>query len=154
MKTLTRALTTASLLAVAASPLAAQGVAGRWIAEVERSIRNENGAVSTGEKTKLRLVLEQRGDSVTGTLGPADAPGAGAPTMPSRQLRGVIAGNKLSLSSDAEMRRNVNGEESVLRVTMVYDLTLDGDKLEGTIVAKGTDLPMPARPFSARREGT
>jgi hypothetical protein len=150
---LTRALAVASLTAVAAFPLDAQGVAGRWIAEFDRMMRNENGSVSTGEKARLRLVLEQRGDSVTGTLLPVDgAAGPGGSAAPPRQLRGTISGNKVALSSEAEMRRNMNGEESVQRVTMVYDLTLDGDKLDGTMVAKSPDRDMPARPFSARRE--
>jgi hypothetical protein len=149
MKMLARALAVAPLFAVLASPLGAQGVGGRWIAELDRMVRNENGNVSTGEKAKVRLVLEQRGDSITGTLAPVDAP-AGGP--PARLLRGTVSGNKVSLSSEAEVRRNMNGEESVVRVTMVYDLTLNGDTLEGTMVARMPDRDMPGRPFSARRE--
>ena len=147
----------ASLFAVAAStspsPLAAQGVSGRWITEFDRMIRNENGNVSTGEKARARLVLEQRGDSVTGTwelLGAATAPGGRAAAP--RQLRGTISGNKVSLSTSTEVRRNINGEESVLTVTIVYDFTVDGDKLDGTMTTRAPGEEMPARPFSARRE--
>ena len=152
MKLPVHALTIASLLAVA-SPLDAQGVSGRWIAEFDRTIRNENGQISTADKAKARLVLEQRGDSVTGTLQLVDAPAgpSGRPAAP-RPLRGTVSGNKLSLSSEAEARVNVNGEESVRRLTIAYDLTVDGDKLDGRIVAKGPDGAMPGRPFSARRE--
>jgi hypothetical protein len=153
MKMLVRALAIASVFAVATLPLGAQGVAGRWIAEFDRSVRNENGNVSTGDKAKARLVLEQRGDSVTGTLELVDAPvGPGGRAARPRQLRGTISGNKVSLSSEAEVRRNMNGEESVHRVTIVYDLTVDGDKLEGTMTPRTTDMEMPARSFSARRE--
>jgi hypothetical protein len=153
MKTLARALATASLFIVATSPLRAQGVTGRWMAEFERTVRNENGNVSGGEKTKARLVLDQKGDSVTGTLQLVDPPiGPGGHAAPPRQLRGTISGNKLSLSSEAEARINVNGEESVRRVMVVYDLTLDGDTLEGTTGARGPDGEILARPFSARRE--
>ena len=152
MKMPARALAIASLLAVA-PPLGAQSVTGRWIAEFDRTVRNENGSVSTGDKAKARLVLEQRGDSVTGTLELVDPPtGPGGRAAPPRQLRGTISGNKVSLASEAEVRRNMNGEESVQRVTMVYDLTLDGDTLQGTIVPRTAEREMPARPFSARRE--
>jgi hypothetical protein len=140
-------------LSAFASPLDAQGLTGRWIAEFDRMVRNENGNVSTGDKAKVRLVLEQRGDSVAGTLEPVDAPaGPGGPAPAPRQLRGTTSGNKVSLSSEAEVRVNMNGEESVRRVTMMYDLTLDGEKLEGTIVTRGPGGEMPARPLSARRE--
>ena len=47
MRLLNRVLAMATLLTVASSPLAAQGITGRWITELERSIRNENGAVSS-----------------------------------------------------------------------------------------------------------
>jgi hypothetical protein len=153
MKTVVRALATASLFTLAALPVGAQGVAGRWLAEFDRSVRNENGNITTGDKTQARLVLQQRGDSVTGTLevlnGPA-GPG-GRPATP-RQIRGTVSGKKLSLSSEAEARVNANGEESVRKITIVYDLTMDGDKLEGTMIAKSADREMPARPFVARRE--
>ena len=152
MKMPARTLAIASLLAVA-SPLGAQSVTGRWIAEFDRTVRNENGNVSTSDKARARLVLEQRGDSVAGTLELVDAPaGPGGRAAGPRSLRGTISGNKVSLSSEAEVRVNLNGEESVRKVTMVYDLTLDGDKLEGTLVARAPDREMPARPFSARRE--
>jgi hypothetical protein len=147
MNMLVRALAIASLFAVAASPLAAQGVTGRWITEFDRMVRNENGNVSTGEKAKARLVLEQRGDSVTGTWQLLDAAAS-----PARQLRGTISGNKASLSTQVEARRNINGEESVQTMTIVYDFTVDGDKLQGTTTAKASGMEMPARPFHAWRE--
>jgi hypothetical protein len=146
-------LTIGSLFAVVASPLAAQGVTGRWITEIERMMRNENGAVSSGEKTKARLVLLQKGDSVTGTWELLDAaPNSGGPAAAPRQLRGTVAGNKVSLSTQVQARRNLNGEESVETVTLVYDFTVDGDKLQGTTTTKGADMEMPARPFTAWRE--
>jgi hypothetical protein len=153
MQMLGRALIIASLLTVAASSLEGQGVTGRWIAEFDRTVRSENGKVTTGNRAKARFVLRQKGDSVTGTMQLVDAPagpGGGAPTP--RPLRGTISGNKVSLQSDAEARRSVNGEESVHKVTVLYNLTLDGDKLAGTTVAQSSDMQMPARPFSARRE--
>ena len=149
MRTLLRTLVIALLFTAAASPLAAQGITGRWITELERMMRNENGNVSAGEKTKALLVLAQRGDSVTGTLQLLAADGrAPAP----RQLRGTISGNKVSLATEVEARRNINGEESVQKVTIVYDLTVSGDKLDGTTTTKSADMEMPPRPFVAVRE--
>ena len=153
MKLLARALATASALAGLASPLAAQGVNGRWIAEFDRSVRSENGDVTSGDKVKARLLLQQKGDSVTGTLqlvDPPVGPDGRAPAI--RQLRGTISGSKLSLQTEAEARRSINGEESVHKVTVVYDLTLNADKLDGTMMAKAANITMPARPFTARRE--
>ncbi len=153
MKTLLRGLAIAALFAIPGSPVNAQGITGHWIAEFDRTVRNENGNVSTGDRIKVRLTLQQRGDSVTGTLEPVGGPTdrEGRVATP-RQLRGTISGNRVSLSTEAEARRNINGEESVQRVTVFYDLTLDGDKLAGTIIPRTRDIEMPARPFSARRE--
>ena len=153
MKMLVGALAAALLLSAAASPLGAQAITGRWIAEFDRMVRNEGGNVSTGERAKVRLVLEQRGDSLTGTLEPIDpASGPGGRAVAPRALRGTIAGNKVSLASEAEVRRSFNGEESVQRVTIIYDLVVDGDALEGTMIARGPDMETPPRRFTARRE--
>ena len=152
MKTLTHLIVSA-LFVVTASPVAAQGISGRWITEFDRSVRNENGNVTTGDKAKALIVLTQKGDSVTGTWEVLDrGPSQSGPTAPPRQLRGTIAGNKVSLSMRVDGKRNINGEESAVSMTMLYDLTVDGDKLQGTTTAKSSDMEMPARPFSAWRE--
>ena len=153
MKLLLRALTITSIFTAVASPLAAQGISGKWIAEFDRTIRSENGAVTTADKGKARLVLHQKGDSVTGTFQVVDPPvGPDGRATTVRPLRGMISGNKVSLQTEAEARRSVNGEESVHKVTVVYDLILDADKLDGTTVAKSANMTTPARPFTARRE--
>jgi hypothetical protein len=146
MKSIARALTAGFLVAIAAGPLAAQGINGSWITEFERQLRNENGEVSAGEKTKARLVLARKGDSVTGTWQILE--GSAAP----RALKGTISGNRVSLTSQVQARRNINGEESVTTLTVVYDFTVEGDKLQGTSTAKGSDMEMPPRPFTAVRE--
>lgn len=134
-----------------AAPLSAQGagVAGTWITEFDRMIRNEGGSVTTGDKTRARLVLQQKGDSVSGTfevLAPGDAP------RPARRLRGTISGDNVTLMSEFEARVNRNGEESTQTITVVYDLTVKGDKLEGTMTNRSGDMDMPPRPFTATRE--
>jgi hypothetical protein len=146
MKTIVRALTVGFMFAIAAGPLAAQGINGNWITEFERQLRNENGEVSGGEKTKARLVLTRKGDSVTGTWQMLE--GSATP----RALKGTISGNKASLTSQVQAKRIINGEESVQTLTVVYDFTIEGDKLQGTSTAKGSDMEMPPRPFTAVRE--
>ena len=146
MKTIVRALTVGALLVVAARPLVAQGINGNWITEFERQLRNENGEVSGGEKAKARLVLTRKRDSVTGTWQMLEG------SAPSRALKGTISGNKVSLTSQVQAKRNINGEESVVTLTVVYDFTIEGDKLQGTSTAKGSDMEMPPRPFTAVRE--
>jgi hypothetical protein len=135
----------------AAPPLAAQGagVTGTWITEFDRMMRNENGSVTTGEKTRARLVLEQSGDSVAGTL---QILGDGGTPPPPRQLRGTIAGDRVKLTAQFDARVNRNGEESTRTITVVYDLTVKGDTLEGTMTNRSGDMDMPPRPFTATRE--
>jgi hypothetical protein len=144
----TSLLAAAALLA--AAPLAAQDINGTWFTEFERTVRNENGAVSGGEKTKARITLQQKGDSLFGTF--ELVPAAGQPTPPARQLRGSIKGGKGTLLSEFEARRNINGEESAVKVTVIYDFSIATDKLEGTSTTKTSDMDMPPRPFSAWRE--
>ena len=143
-----------SLLAVgallAAAPLAAQDINGTWFTEFERSVRNQDGVVSAGEKSRAKITLQQKGDSL---FGPFElVPPAGQPVPPARQLRGAIKDGKGTLMSEFEARRNINGEESAVKVTVVYDFALSAGKLEGTSTTKTPDMDMPPRPFSAWRE--
>src|SRR5688572_105706 len=103
----------AMLAATPSSPLSAQGINGTWFTEFERQIRNEGGNVSTGEKTKAKITLEQKGDSLFGTW--EIVPAAGQPTPPARPLRGALKDGKGTLLSEFEARRNINGEESVAK---------------------------------------
>ena len=134
---------------LAASPLAAQGINGSWITEFERTMRNENGVVSSGDKARAKMTLQQKGDSVTGTWELVSE--SSRPAAP-RQLRGTIAGNKVQLTSEFDATINIDGARSTRKLTMLYDFTLNGDKLEGTMTNKSGDTDMPARPFSAWRE--
>jgi hypothetical protein len=146
-----RPLTLVVLALLVATPLIAQerGITGAWITEFDRMMRNEGGVIATGDRARARLVLQQKGDSVIGTwetLTPGNA------QRPPRQLRGTISGDKVTLTSAFEARINRNGEESVRTITMVYDLTVNGDKLEGTMTDRSPGADMPARPFVATRE--
>ena len=149
MNRMLRLLGLAIVTMLAASPLAAQGINGSWITEFERSIRNQDGVVSAGDKARAKIVLQQKGDSVTGTWQLLEA--ANAPATP-RQLRGTIAGNKVSLTTEFEATVRMNGEESTRKIGVLYEFTVNGDKLEGTATSKSGDSAMPPRPFSAWRE--
>jgi len=56
------------------------------------------------------------------------------------------------LQAQFEATVNMNGEQSTRTITVLYDLAMNGDKLEGTITNRSGDMDMPARPFSAWRE--
>ena len=150
MNRMLRPLLVAGFALAGASPLAGQGIEGTWITEFERSVRNENGAVSGGEKTRAKMVLQQKGDSVSGTW-EVVGPGATTPATP-RQLRGTRSGNKLTLSSEFDATVNINGEQSTRKIGVIYELTVTADKLEGTMRMTSGDMDMPPRPFSAWRE--
>lgn len=140
----------AAMALLAAAPLSAQGVSGTWFTEFERLIRNQDGVVSSGEKTRAKITLEQKGDSLFGTLEAVAAPGA--PTPPARPLRGAVKDGKGTLVSEFDGRRNINGEEEIVKLVVTYDFTVSADKLEGTTKTKSPEMDMPARPFSAWRE--
>ena len=143
-------LSLAALSLLTAAPLSAQGIAGNWITEFDRMVRNEGGTVSSGEKTRAKMSLVQKGDSVTGTWEVVDnLPNR---TATPRQLKGTITGNKLQLSAEFTATVNRNGEVEERKMTMLYDLTLNGDKLEGTMQNRSGDMETPARPFSAWRD--
>jgi hypothetical protein len=145
-------LSFAVLALLSAAPLSAQGIAGNWITEFDRMMRNEGGTVTTGEKSRAKMTLAQQGDSVTGSWQVIDnAPNT---TATPRPLKGTIAGNKLKLQAEFIATVNRNGEQEERKITVLYDLTLNGDKLEGTMQNKTGDMEMPARPFSAWRDGT
>lgn len=140
----------AAVATLAAAPLSAQGLNGTWMTEFERTIRNQDGEVSAGEKTKATMTLQQKGDSLFGTWQLVAAPNQPAP--PARPLRGVVKGDKGWLISEFEARRNINGEEEVVKLSVTYDFTISANKLEGTSRTKAPEMEMPPRPFSAWRE--
>lgn len=127
----------------------AQSVTGAWAVEYEQHIR-ESPSGTTIEKGRARLLLDSRGDSVVGTWQPVADGGAAAPAV--RELRGVVDGDTVRLTTPVQLRRSVDGAESVLHGTMVYEFVVDGDALRGRIrtVVKGVEGR--PRAFVATRE--
>ena len=54
----------AVIATLAAAPLSAQGISGTWMTEFEWSIRNQDGQMTAGDKTKATITLQQKGDSL------------------------------------------------------------------------------------------
>lgn len=140
----------AAIALLAAAPLSAQSLNGTWFTEFERQIRNQDGEVTAGEKTKAKITLQQKGDSVFGTF--EIVPAAGQPAAPARQLRGSVKGGKGTIVSEFEARRNINGDEETVKLVTTYNFTITENKLEGTTTTKAPDMEIPPRPFSAWRE--
>lgn len=152
MRTALRTLAFAAVTLLVASPAAAQQITGTWIADIERRVQNDNGNVSAGEKSRVRITLTQKGDSVFGTLASVSPPGSQAPATPPRELRGTIAGNKAVISMDVVATRVMNGEVEEVKATVTYDVVINGDLLEGTMSTRAGDMAMPGLPFTATRE--
>jgi hypothetical protein len=150
MKIPLHALPLAAFALLVAVPLSAQSIDGTWITEFDRMMRNEGGTVTTGEKSRARVTLVQKGDSVTGTWLALGNTRGGTPTP--RQLSGTIAGGKVSLQTQFDATVNINGEQSTRTITVLYDFALKGERLEGTITNRSGDMDMPPLPFSAWRE--
>ncbi len=131
------------------------GVAGKWIVDFHRSVRNENGVMTTGDPARARMTFEQRGDSVFGTwvlLSPVEDP------MPApRHLKGAITNGAVRVVSDPSPARvrDESGEREI-KITTTYEFKVNGggDELSGTQQSRpvaGGDGP-PPRPFAAKRE--
>ena len=148
-----RLAVTALLLTTAASLDAQAPVAGKWIADFELGMRNENGTVTSTGTGKARVSLQLKGDSVFGTwetIEPASP--AGAVTRP---LKGVFANGTLKLETEPSERRiMLNGEEKRITMFTRYEVKVDGDAMTGTAQQIGLsgDMAPPPRPFKAVRE--
>ena len=147
--------TTLALVAVvAARSVAAQGnVTGQWMFEYNRRVSNINGELTESDPVRVRLTLEQRGDSVTGSwlqVSPVDDP----MPMP-RALRGLAAnGNVRLVSEPSEGRVQDGGGERKVSMTTTLEFSVNGDELVGTrkVTAAEGEMVGDGRPFKAVRE--
>lgn len=149
-----RQIAIAAVVVASAAPAAAQShaLAGAWTVEYQRGLTNENGEISPIMGTG-RLELAQRGDSLVGTLTQVGAP-AGPDAPKPLQLAGVANGTgSATLVSTSTVRVEMNGDEQILKVTMTWRLTADGDALTGTLarVAEGHDMPDEPSPVKGTR---
>ena len=130
----------------------AQGhpLAGRWTVEYQRGMRNENGEMTPIMGTAT-LTLEQRGDSLVGTLVPAAGDGGSASPTQAFAARAGASGATFVVNSQAQL--NMNGEIVKKDMTLTWELSASGDALSGTVkrVIEGTDFPAEPTPVKGTR---
>jgi predicted metalloprotease with PDZ domain len=143
-------LAAAACLAATAPALRAQGPAGTWQAEFDDRVREDDSGNRTVEKGYARLVITTRSDSVEVRWEPRGSGGAVAAAH--RILRGTITGDRIRFTSQTQMQRTINGVQTALPVTTVYDLVARGDSLVGTITTTTDRGPLPPRRITAVRE--
>lgn len=135
-----RLLTALTLcLLLLAGIAAAADVTGKWVAE--QKITTPNGDERTVTTT---FDLKSSGDAITGTItGGMGRRGGGDGPPPANEIKeGKLDGNKFSLKVVAQGR---NGE-----VTMLYQGTVEGTVLKGTVVREGGQGE--PRPFEAKKQ--
>lgn len=142
-------LTSAPVALLAQAP----AVAGKWIADFELGMRNDNGVITSMGTGKARVTLTAKGDSVFGSwqiIEPAERA-----SMPARALKGVYANGSLTLETEpTESRVRLNDEERTLKMITRYAIKVEGDSMSGTSqpVDLSGSIEPPTRPFKAVRE--
>jgi len=122
------AITTLILCAASLSAFAAS-IDGKW-----------NSEMKFGERTIQRTFnLKSDGSTLTGTMEMS----AGGQSRSTDIKNGKIDGNKFSFSL---VQRGKQGER-----TVVYEGTVEGDELKGTMKPEGQD---EGRPFTAKKSGS
>jgi len=149
-------LLAAGVLLAVAAPAQAQ-VAGTYSWEQALTVRRggDGGTQDEGAKATVKITLEVRGDSVSGTytlLPPPNAEGATAAPQ-AREIRGTVNGNKVTFSMTQAGRLNMNGNTQEVQMTTTFNATVDGDVITGTIDIYAPEMPVtvPSRPFTGKR---
>ncbi|MHB1313439.1 MAG: hypothetical protein ACYC3L_15585 [Gemmatimonadaceae bacterium] len=149
-----RRVTAALALGLAfAAPVAsaqAHPLAGRWTVEYQRGMRNENGEMTPIMGTAT-LTLEQRGDSLVGTLVPTAGDRGSAQPAQQFAAKAGTEGATFVVTSQAQI--NMNGEISTRNMTLTWELSASGDALTGTMkrVVEDTDVPSDPAPVKGTR---
>ncbi len=145
----------ATAFVVAAQSVYAQtpGVAGTYAVEYSvRMMTNDREPAPTETVAKVKLVLEQKGDSVFGTwqmTAPRESP--------AQQLRGKVEGKNVRLwGTVSGHMRGPDGSERTVSMTQEYVMTIEGDVLKGSITVhpeEGIEIHADPRPFTGKRAG-
>lgn len=132
-------------LTVAAATASAQAnpLVGRWTVEYQRGMRNENGEMTPIMGTAT-LTLEQRGDSLVGSLAPAAGDQGNAPPAQPFAARAGVGGTTFVVKTQA--RLNMNGEIVMKDMTLTWELSASGDALSGTLKRVMQDANFSAEP--------
>src|SRR5687768_1147964 len=116
----------AAVCVLSASAGSAQSIAGTY--DVEYPVRmmvNDNPSQAES-LAKVKLVLEQKGDSVVGRwqmVSPRETP--------PEELRGTVVGNRVRLFGSAQAKLRGNGEEKTFSMTQELVFTVEGDEIKG-----------------------
>jgi hypothetical protein len=138
----------ATVVLFAATASAQSGtLVGTWQVEYQRGLRNENGEI-TPVMGKGTLTLEQRGDSLIGQL--VSIPGDDGRQAPPMTLAARASGASATLISTSNARINMNGDERVVKSTLTWELTANGDTLTGTMKRSMEGMEMGSEPTPVR----
>ena len=143
------AVAVALLTAVAGSAHAqsqsqSQRVDGRWTVSYRRQVPGGDG--SEMQDVRATVTMVQRGDSVYAKwqiVEPA------TPATPPRVLRGVMHDGVIQLvgpTTQATVKRHIF--TSQVDVTPRYQITIDRDRLEGTMIAMSEDGSVKSAPMT------
>ncbi|MGH7470087.1 MAG: hypothetical protein ACRENP_19245 [Longimicrobiales bacterium] len=140
------------LLWAAAVQAQAPKVAGTYLVDFDSRVQmSGDGSIQVTGRSKARITLELRGDSIFGTWHVIDDP----TNRPPSPLRGTVQDGKIKLSAEPrEATVNINGQEQRRTITQDFLLTIAGDDISGTIESPA---PMPglagiSRKLEGKRE--
>ena len=146
-----RFLVVAAAAVCATSAVSAQSVSGTYDVEYAARMIVKDAPQQTETMNKVKLVLEQKGDSVIAKwqlVSPMQ--------MPVEELRGTLSGNQVRLFGTANAKlRGPSGEQS-LTMTQEYVIVIQGDEIKGTIEVhppEGISISGPPRTFTGKRAG-
>ena len=143
-----RVLFSLSMIAVSAlgaTRVSAQGIGGTWNVTWDSDLRVDGEKVTVNKRSKGKLVLEQRGDSVFATFtsdGPAEA----------RQLAGTFDGKTLKLTTGTtrgSVRINGKPTDMTMRTDWMGAVVPSG--MQGSMFIQMGDRPATPRKWEATR---
>lgn len=113
----------------------AASIDGKWVSE--RKMQTPDGQERT---IKLTMTLKSDGGTLTGSVA---SPGRDGEEVVTEIKEGKLDGSKFTFVTVRETQRGV--------MKSVYEGTLEGDTLKGTMKREGGQREMPPVPFEAKR---
>ena len=146
-----KSLCLATALLAVAQTVSAQSVAGTWNVDYAVRMMAANNEPSPSETVaKVKLVLEQKGESVFRTwqmTAPRESP--------VQQLRGKMEGKSARLFGVVTGKmRGPDGSDRELSMTQEFEITVTGDSMSGTMKVhpgEGVEIQATPRSFTGKR---
>ena len=114
-----------ALMAAAAGSASAQ-FAGKWQLSFGEWQTGDGGQVQINGGSAGVLNLSVKGDSISGTFA------SGEGSAPPLEISGVVKDGTLVLRGSREGRRNINGEEQIVKLNFEFELKRNGDAVTVT----------------------